>query len=108
MPITHEEAHKLIQFNADEILKGVEKKLLEAHLDSCESCRIYAGSIQELESTLMPVMQRRWNQHPLPQSKRLAVYTIDRTKNHASRRRYSTHPDAFAAIHENNGDGAAV
>jgi hypothetical protein len=69
MPITHEEAHKLIQFNADEILKGVEKNLLEAHLDSCESCRIYAGSIQELESTLMPVMQRRWNQHPLPQSR---------------------------------------
>ncbi len=66
MSITHEEARKLIQFNADEILKGVEKKLLEAHLNSCQDCRIYAGSINELESTLKPIMQRRWNQYPLP------------------------------------------
>jgi LysM repeat protein len=69
MTITHEEAHKLIQFKADNALKESDKNLLDAHLSSCIDCKSYEASISELESILRPLMQRKWNQHPLPLSK---------------------------------------
>ena len=66
MQITHEQAHRLIQFHADQSLTDMEKDLLDKHLHACQECSQYAGSIQELESNLRPMMQRRWNQQPLP------------------------------------------
>jgi len=66
MPITHEEAHRLIQFNADQALKEVEKNLLEDHLTACLECRDYARRMQDLELTLTSVMQRRWNNQSRP------------------------------------------
>lgn len=73
MQITHEEARRLIQFNADEVLKGHEKSLLEGHLNSCQECRNYAVEIKRLELILIPMMQRKWNQNPLPIRKQAAV-----------------------------------
>jgi LysM repeat protein len=68
MTITHEEAHRLIQIKADDALKESDKYLLDAHLSSCIDCKSYEASISDLESLLRPLMQRRWNQHPLPLS----------------------------------------
>ena len=68
MSITHEDARRLIQFRADDALKGVETHLLDTHLSSCPDCQKYAHSINELQSTLQPLMRRKWNQSPLPLS----------------------------------------
>jgi LysM repeat protein len=66
MQITHEEARRLIQFNADEALRPQEKILLSTHINSCLECRAYAEEIKEVEKILLPAMQRQWNVHPLP------------------------------------------
>ena len=68
MSITHEEARRLIQFRADDALKGVETNLLETHLSSCLECQNYAQSFDDLQSTLQHLMHRKWNQYPLPLS----------------------------------------
>jgi LysM repeat protein len=68
MQITHSEARKLIQFDTDEGLRGNDKYQLENHLQSCNECRRYAENIQEVESLLRPMMQKRWNPVPLPHS----------------------------------------
>lgn len=72
MQITHEEAHKLIQFNIDDALNPREKTKLSAHLQECSKCRGYAEEIKEVESILLPVMKRQWNLQPTP----LSVATI--------------------------------
>lgn len=66
MQITHEEARRLVQFNADQALKGTDKKVLEDHLAACLDCRAYADRIQELEVHLVAAMQKRWVHQPLP------------------------------------------
>ena len=68
MTITHEEAHRLIQFRSDEALQESDRNLLEAHLDSCPDCQNYQARINELESALRPLLQRKWNQAPLPRA----------------------------------------
>jgi len=68
MQITHDEARKLIQFNADEALNLQKKAALYAHLKDCIECRVYAEDIKEVESILLPVMKRRWNLQPVPLS----------------------------------------
>ncbi|HLO18704.1 MAG TPA: LysM peptidoglycan-binding domain-containing protein [Anaerolineales bacterium] len=68
MQITHEEAQRLIQFNADNALGSNEKNLLVAHLQECISCRVYAQDIKEVESILLPLMKRQWNLQPVPLS----------------------------------------
>jgi LysM domain-containing protein len=68
MEITHEEARKLIQFNADEALNVQEKVILSAHLKECTACRAYAEEISEVEGTLLPVMKKHWNLQPNPLS----------------------------------------
>jgi LysM repeat protein len=68
MQITHEEAHRLIQFDTDHALKPYEKNDLVAHLDACEECKLYAESIEGIESILRPFFERNWNQHPIPLS----------------------------------------
>jgi hypothetical protein len=68
MQITHEEAHRLIQFNADASLDSREKNILFTHLDHCSECRAYAEEIREVEAILLPVMKQRWNLQPVPLS----------------------------------------
>lgn len=68
MQITHEEAHKLIDFDADEGLRAHQKILLTSHLDVCVQCRSYADSIQKMESVLRPMLHRNWDQQPIPLS----------------------------------------
>lgn len=68
MSITHEEARRLIQFHEDDALKGAEKSVLDAHLNACPECQKYADSINDLDSTLRPLLQRKWNHYPLPLS----------------------------------------
>ena len=66
MPITHDEARRLIHFNADQVLTDQEKTLLEDHLTGCLECSTYSKSIFDLESTLTSVMKRKWNSQPVP------------------------------------------
>ncbi len=68
MSITHEEARRLIQFKADDALRGIDITSLEAHLSTCLECQKYAASLQELESALPLLLHRRWSQSPLPLS----------------------------------------
>ncbi|HET9910563.1 MAG TPA: LysM peptidoglycan-binding domain-containing protein [Anaerolineales bacterium] len=68
MQITHEEARKLIQFDADDALNSQEKVNLYAHIEGCIECRAYANDIKEVESILLPVMRRQWNIRPIPLS----------------------------------------
>jgi len=77
MQITHTEARRLIQFNADDALDKQEKITLSTHLKDCNECRAYAEEIKEVESILLPAMRRRWNLQPIP----LLVDTIYRKKN---------------------------
>ena len=78
MSITHEEARRLLQFEADEALKEIEKNLLEAHLGFCRECQSYESSLNELESTLRPLFRRKWNQSPLPYSRTRTVTGISK------------------------------
>jgi len=66
MQITHEEAHRLIQFDTDSALKPSEKKNLVAHLEACAECQAYAMSMKGIESLLRPLLQRNWNKQPVP------------------------------------------
>jgi len=68
MQITHEEAHRLIQFNADDALQPFEKNTLLTHLETCAECQAYADSMRGMESILRPLLQRKWNQQPIPLS----------------------------------------
>lgn len=77
MQITHAEAHKLIQFNLDGALNAEKQKMLFAHLQDCESCRVYADGMLNVENTLRLVMNKRWQFRPLP----LSIGSINSQKN---------------------------
>jgi LysM repeat protein len=77
MQITHEEARRLIQFNVDDTLNPQEKTVLSTHLQMCFGCRVYAEEINELESTLVPLMKRQWNRRPIP----LSITTLKAKRN---------------------------
>ncbi len=68
MQITHKEAHRLIQFNADEALNAQQKSMLFAHLEECLECCAYAEEIQRVEGILLPVMKQHWSLQPIPLS----------------------------------------
>ncbi len=68
MQITHEEAHRLIQFDTDDALRPSEKNNLVAHLKVCAECQDYAQSMKGIESLLRPLLQRNWNKQPVPLS----------------------------------------
>jgi hypothetical protein len=68
MQITHEEAHRLIQFSMDQMLKPHEKNTLQFHLDACTECRTFLEEIKEVEDLLLPTMLRQWNSQPTPLS----------------------------------------
>ncbi len=66
MQLTHEEAHRLIQLDADEALNVQETIALSTHLENCIECRAYAREIEEVESVLAPLMKRQWDLQPAP------------------------------------------
>ena len=66
MQITHEEAHKLIQFKADNNLNPVNEEKLFAHLKVCMECRTYFDAVKETESVLRQTLRKQWNARPLP------------------------------------------
>jgi len=68
MPITHEQARKLIQFGVDQALKPNEESVLQTHLTGCSECRSFADEIKEVDSILLPIMNKHWKlePHPLP------------------------------------------
>jgi len=68
MQITHEEAVRLIQFNADQTLLMEKKKILNEHLRACSECRAYAKRFTEMEYAIKGVMRKQWNVRPAPLS----------------------------------------
>ncbi len=66
MQISHEEARKWMHLHLDGALNIYQKRLLNSHLDGCVECRAYADSIKRMESVLRPMLQRQWNQQPIP------------------------------------------
>ena len=66
MQITHAEAHNLIHYNMDKVLKPQEKNILQTHLNDCLECRAFAEEIKEVENILLPLMIRHWALQPAP------------------------------------------
>lgn len=66
MQITHEEAHRLIQFKADKDLGLIDEEKLTAHLKNCTECRVYSDSIKDTESILLQTLRKQWDVRPLP------------------------------------------
>ena len=78
MQITHDEARWLIEYDADRALNSEKQKALAAHLQECQSCRLHAVEMNDLENILRDVMQKHWNHPPLPLS---MDYIKPHTKN---------------------------
>jgi hypothetical protein len=83
MQISHEEAHRLIQFHVDGELKTPQSNLLTSHLQECAKCQQYAATIEKMESVLRPLLHRNWDQEPLPLS---IGMLMERDKYRASER----------------------
>ncbi len=66
MQITHEEAHRLIQFRSDSRLEPKKELDLSEHLKVCGACRAYSEGIRNTESILQQTMRKQWNATPLP------------------------------------------
>lgn len=66
MQITHEEAHKLIQFKVDQTLNSDNLHLLNAHLKDCAKCAEYNFTFQAMEKILNETMQKHWHIQPVP------------------------------------------
>ena len=66
MQITHEEAHRLIQFNTDGTLDPNNQETLNAHLRGCADCRVYSDEVKETVSIMRETMYKHWNLRPLP------------------------------------------
>jgi predicted anti-sigma-YlaC factor YlaD len=64
MQITHEEAHRLIQFNIDGTLDLNNQETLNTHLRGCADCRVYSDEVKETVSTLREIMRKHWNLRP--------------------------------------------
>jgi len=68
MEITHEQARRLIQHDADEPLNQNKQNLLRAHLNDCPDCSVYAAELDELGNILRRVMHKQWDLYPTPLS----------------------------------------
>jgi predicted anti-sigma-YlaC factor YlaD len=68
MQITHEEAHRLIQFSMDQELKPQERNRLQSHLEICLECRSFDEDLKEVNKLLLPMMRKHWDLRPIPLS----------------------------------------
>jgi hypothetical protein len=66
MPITHEEARRLIHFDADHALNMDQKSILRFHLKDCPECWEYANSLVKMTSMLSSTMEKKWGRPRLP------------------------------------------
>jgi Tol biopolymer transport system component len=64
--ITHRQAMKWIDRRQDGLLKENQRLLLEEHLRSCDSCRLYSDEMEQLASRLTGEFQARWQDDPGP------------------------------------------
>jgi hypothetical protein len=65
-PINHAQAHTLIQAQADGLLTPSQEHSLQAHLENCLECQVYAAEIQALQVTLVHSLQNHWGEPQLP------------------------------------------
>lgn len=63
--ITHTEAHRLINFNADQPLDARTRLILDTHLNDCVECGRYAHQLGEVENVLQNI-KSRWELQPIP------------------------------------------
>lgn len=68
MQITHDEARWLIESHSGRALNSEKQRTLTEHLQECEACRLHAEGMNDVENILRDVMQKHWNQAPLPLS----------------------------------------
>jgi len=68
MQLTHDEARRLIEYDSDRALNSEKQRALTAHLQECGACRLHAVEMNDIENVLRDVMQKHWNQPPLPLS----------------------------------------
>lgn len=63
--ITHAEAQRLINFNADQPLDASTYRILDTHLNDCAECRNYAHQLNEVENILRKIKDQ-WNSQSTP------------------------------------------
>lgn len=64
-PLSHAQAHELIQRSVDGLLQATEQRQLEQHLIGCAECRAYASQLSALETGLRATMLAHWPQADL-------------------------------------------
>jgi Tol biopolymer transport system component len=64
--ISHKQATRLIHARLDGLLSADQARLLDEHLDSCESCRAYAAEISRLPTSLQSEFHDRWDKQSGP------------------------------------------
>ncbi|MGE5641928.1 MAG: hypothetical protein ACM3Y8_02860 [Byssovorax cruenta] len=87
--ITHEGARDLIDRRLDERLKANQQTLLDDHLHSCETCRLYASEMDLVRTRLTQEFQARWDDDPGP-SASLMDHITSRARRIPAANRFSS------------------
>jgi LysM repeat protein len=61
--ITHHKAQVFLQAAADRSLELADRSALDAHLQACKECRIYADRLEGLEASLRKAFHTRWDRY---------------------------------------------
>ena len=77
--ISHQQAVKLIHLRLDGLLKGNQNPSLDAHLESCDSCRAYATELDIVTRRLQNEFQARWDWNAEP-SQRVFDYVSTKAR----------------------------
>jgi Tol biopolymer transport system component len=87
--ITHQQARDLIDRRLDERLKANQQTLLDEHLRSCDTCRLYASKMDLIPARLTHEFQARWDDDPGP-SVHLMEHVTSRAKRIPAANRFSS------------------
>jgi Tol biopolymer transport system component len=95
--ITHKQAINLIHRRLDGLLKESQVLLLEQHLRSCDSCRLYAAEMDLLPARLQNQFHMRWEDKPGP-SQKVIDYVTAKARKIPMANRISSGAKLFAGV----------
>lgn len=81
MSITHAEALRLIQLQADHTLQADKQNILKEHLAVCATCQAYAQKVNQTENILKRIMHQQWDLRPTPLSVTALIGKTYHSKN---------------------------
>jgi Tol biopolymer transport system component len=77
--ISHKQAVRLIHLHLDGLLNASQRRSLDEHLASCDSCRAYAAEMDVLTGRLQNEFQARWDRNTEP-SHRVSEYVSTKAR----------------------------